>query len=81
MIFKVQVVCFRINILIKGDVESGKRHLCSPRQSLDPKPFSSEYWDWNHWFLINAVRQHGFPSLFITISPSQWTFPEVLNMY
>ena len=44
-------------------------------QALQDKPFSKGYWDWQHRFLIDAVRQFGLPSLFITISPSEWSFP------
>ena len=45
---------------------------CSQYQmisALDSKPFSSDYWKWHHRYLIDAVRQYGYPSLFITISP------------
>eukprot|EP00795_Rhopilema_esculentum_P003594 gene3594-12991_t len=43
--------------------------------SLEDKPFSVGYWQWQHRYLIDAVRQFGLPSLFITISPSEWSFP------
>ncbi len=41
--------------------------------SLQDKPFSTGYWQ--HRFLLDVVRQFGLPSLFITISPSEWSFP------
>ena len=47
-------------------------------QALQDKPFSKGYWDWQHRFLIDAVHQFGLPSLFITISPSEWSFPTPL---
>ena len=30
---------------------------------------------WQHRFLLDAVAQHGPPSLFLTISPYEWSFP------
>ena len=60
-----------------GAVESRREHNCTPLQLLDCKEFCSGYWKWCHLFLIDAVRQYGYPSLFITISPSEWTFPQV----
>ena len=37
--------------------------------------FSVEYWKWQHRFLLDAVAQHDPPSLFLTISPYEWSFP------
>ena len=65
---------FSIN---SGAVQSGKKYHCGPLQSLDCKEFSTGYWQWCHLFLLDAVRQFGYPSLFITISPSEWSFPQV----
>ena len=58
-------------------VESAKKHGCSPRQALDTKPFCAAYWEWSHRFLIDADRQDGYPSAFLTFSPSEWNFPKV----
>ena len=49
--------------------------LSSASYALQEKPFSIGYWDWQHRYLIDAVRLFGYPSLFITISPSDWSFP------
>ena len=49
--------------------------LSSAFYALQEKPSSIGYWDWQHRYLIDAVRQFGFPSLFITISPSERSFP------
>ena len=43
--------------------------------SVRGKMFSHQYWTNQHRYLIDAVRQFGFPSMFITISPFEWTFP------
>ena len=48
---------------------------CSPARALDSKPFSQTYWEFQHSYLVDAVRQFGFPDIFITISPYEWTFP------
>lgn len=48
----------------------------SAATSLDTKTFSIEYWRWHHRFLIDAVFQYGPPSIFITLSPFEWTFPK-----
>ena len=65
---------FSIN---SGAVESGKKYHCTPLQSLDWKEFSTGYWQWCHLFLLDAVRQFGYPYLFITTSLSEWSFPQV----
>jgi hypothetical protein len=49
--------------------------MCSPARSLETKPFSVEYWKWQHRFLLDAVLQYGPPSIFLTISPYEWSFP------
>lgn len=33
------------------------------------------FWRWQHRLLIDAVRQFGYPSIFVTISPFEWSFP------
>lgn len=58
---------------ITGAVNSARLARCSPAKSLDEKTFS--YGFWQHRFLIDAVRQHGYPSFLVTISPYEWTFP------
>ena len=60
-----------------GAVESAKKFKCTPKQALDCKEFSASFWEWCHLFLIDAVKQYGYPSVFITISPSEWLFPKV----
>ena len=49
---------------------------CTPNKALETKTFSSEYWRWQHRYLMYAVKQFGHPDLFITISPFEWTFPQ-----
>ena len=60
---------------ITGAVNASKTSGCSPNRSLEDKSFSKTFWQHQHLFLIDAVHQYGFPSLFITISPYEWTFP------
>ncbi|KAJ7359036.1 hypothetical protein OS493_019943 [Desmophyllum pertusum] len=60
---------------ITGAINSGRITGCSPALSLQHKTFSTGYWQWQHRMLIDAVRQFGYPSFFITISPFEWTFP------
>lgn len=72
---------------ITGAVNASKASGCSPNRSLENKSFSKTFWQHQHLFLIDAVHQYGFPSLFITISPYEWTFPfppfieEIGNIY
>ena len=42
---------------------------------LSLKTFSLVYWRWHHRYLMDAIRQYGYPDVFITISPYEWTFP------
>ena len=60
---------------VTGAVATAKKHKCTPNKALEDKTFSPEYWRWQHRLLLDAVRQFGFPSLFITISPFEWSFP------
>ena len=60
---------------ITGDINSSRASGCSPNAALQQKSFSATYWQWQHLYLLDAMRQYGFPSLFITISPYEWTFP------
>ena len=60
---------------ITGAINSSKFSGCSPNTALQDKCFSATFWNWQHLYLVDAVRQYGFPSFFITISPYEWTFP------
>ena len=58
-----------------GAITTARKKYCSPARSLKAKVFSSGFWKRQHHCLVDAVRQFGFPSVFITISPSEWFFP------
>ena len=60
---------------ITGAINSAKKGHCSPAISLEAKTFSHQFWRNQHRFLIDAVRQFGFPSTFLTIFPFEWSFP------
>ena len=60
---------------ITGAVNASKASGCSPNRSLENKSFSKTFWQHQNLYLIDAVRQYGYPSFFITISPYEWTFP------
>ena len=60
---------------ITGAINSAKKLKCSPAIALEAKTFSHQYWANQHRLLIDAVQQFGFPSVFITISQFEWTFP------
>ena len=64
---------------ILGAVEAGRKHHCTPLQSLDGKEFSTGFWTWWNSTLQDAGRQFGFPHVFITVSPTEWYFPQVCN--
>ena len=60
---------------VSGAISSARRMKCSPATSLNSKTFSAGYWRTQHRHLIDAVMQFGYPSVFVTISPYEWTFP------
>ena len=60
---------------ITGAVNASKASGCSPNRSLETKSFSKTFWQHQNLYLIDAVRQYGYPSFFLTISPYEWTFP------
>lgn len=45
------------------------------REALAGKPFSPELWKTKHLALVDLQMQVGEPSLFLTISPFEWSFP------
>ncbi len=45
------------------------------RLMLKGHPFSPEYWKELHWALVDLVRQRGYPPLFTTTAPFEWSFP------
>lgn len=59
---------------ITGRVNTSGQFGCKPNVALLEKSFSAPFWQWQHLYLLDAVRQHGFPSFFITISPYEWSF-------
>ena len=60
---------------ITGAINASKFSGCSPNSALQEISFSATFWRWQHLYLLDAVRQFGFPSFFLTISPYEWTFP------
>ena len=60
---------------VSGAIASARHMKCSPARALDCKVFFAGYWKKQHRLLIDAVRQFGYPDLFITLSPYEWTFP------
>lgn len=66
--------------IISGAVTVGKNYDLNPAKSLENKWFVSSYWKIQHEYLIDAVNQFGYPSMFITISPYEWTFPQVKEL-
>ena len=60
---------------VTGAIAAGRKMKCSPNPALETKAFSSEFWCWQHRYLLDAVTQFGAPSLFVTILPYEWSFP------
>lgn len=60
---------------LSGAVAAGQSKFCSPARALDGKVFSPTFWEWQFTYLVDAVTQLGYPDIFITISPYEWTFP------
>ena len=60
---------------VSGAIASARQLKCSPNKALETEAFSSEYWRWQHRYLMDAANQFERPSLFITISPYEWSFP------
>lgn len=60
---------------ITGAINSSKQSGCFPNRSLENKTFSRTFWQHQNLYLIDAVRQYGYPCFFLTISPYEWTFP------
>ena len=50
-------------------------HKAPMRIMMATESFSPEYWRAHHACLIDMVRQVGWPTLFVTIAPWEWSFP------
>ena len=50
-------------------------HKAPMRIMMAGESFSPEYWRAHHACLIDMVRQVGWPTLFVTIAPWEWSFP------
>lgn len=61
---------------VTGAVAAGHSRLCTPARALDGKAFSPTYWEWQHAFLVDVVHNFGYPHIFLTIRPYEWTFPK-----
>lgn len=70
--FQYDLWLFRI---VSGAISVGISRFCSPARALENNVFSEEVWKWHHLTLLDSVRQFGFPDVFVTISPYEWTFP------
>lgn len=60
---------------VSGAINTARILNSSPARALDTKQFSPTFWQWQHLYLIDAVKQFGLPDVFITISPFEWSFP------
>jgi hypothetical protein len=47
----------------------------SMRAAVSGRIYSPEYWRTRHAALIDLQRQEGFPTLFVTIAPYEWSAP------
>ena len=57
-------------------VGSAKQKSSVPlRITLSGRPYSPEYWKRKHAGLLDLQRQLGYPTLFLTIAPYEWSFP------
>ena len=63
--------------IVSGTIDSGKKFGVCPATALDGKAFSHTYWRWQHNLLLDTVDQHGYPSLFITLTANEWHFPKL----
>ena len=61
---------------ISGTIDSAKQFGVSPAIALSSKFYSHTFWRWQHALLLNVVQQHGFPTLFITVTADEWNFPK-----
>ena len=61
--------------MVMGAISSARRMKSSPARALNAKTFSAGYWKTQHRLSVDAVRQFGYPSIFVTINPYKWTFP------
>lgn len=60
---------------VSGAISAARKLHCSAARALNAKTFSPGFWKMQHRLLLDAVDQFGFPSLFLTISPYEWDFP------
>ena len=54
---------------VSGAISSARQFHMSAATSLSTKTFSMEYWRWHHRYLMDAVRQYGYPDVFYYHKP------------
>lgn len=54
---------------ITGAINSSRPSGCSLNAALQQKSFSATYWQRQHLYLVDAVRQYSNPSFFLMVSP------------
>ena len=47
----------------------------SMRLAMAGYSFAPEYWQTRHAALVDMVKQLGYPTMFITVAPYEWSFP------
>ena len=55
--------------------KTGSDYNVPMRVMMKDHSFSPLYWKSVHWALVDMVRQMGYPKLFWTISPYEWSMP------
>ena len=55
--------------------KTSSEHNVPMRVMMKDHSFSPLYWKSVHWALVDMVRQMGYPKLFWTISPYEWSMP------
>ena len=48
---------------VGGAIPQGTKMKCTPNKALKSKTFSTEYWRWQHRYLMDAVKEFGHPDL------------------
>ena len=67
---------FVYNLWLWSTLGAKKNTVEAPlRLAMAGYAFSPEYWQTRHAALIDAVKQLGLPTLFISIAPYEWSFP------
>lgn len=72
---EADLIQFQFDVFVFKKVALSRKMSGNADSSLELQHWSPEYWAHQHAVVLDIVDQLGYPDVFITISPYEWSFP------